>query len=125
MRPVGPALCLWEIVFAPHPHPEEDQLIDGPEMSLPQFVADYALSLRVDIDAHSTPLRLYKDRGFCLESQAHDPVSVVAIRNGEFDRDSDASGLIRPSGATSAQYRISVGYFVCRAVTHHRNLPSL
>jgi hypothetical protein len=61
-------------------------------MPLAQFVADYALSLRVDIDAHSTPLLLYKDRGFCLEPQAREPVAVVAIRNGEFDRHSDASG---------------------------------
>ena len=85
--------------------------------ALPQFVADYALSLRVDIDAHSTPLLLYKDRGFCLESQAREPVAVVAIRNGEFDRDSDASELIRPLSATSAWYHISVGYFVRRAAT--------
>jgi len=48
---------------------------------------------------------------------------VVTIRNGS------PMGLRRfgahpPLGATSARYRISAGYFACRAVTHHRNLPS-
>jgi hypothetical protein len=35
------------------------------------------------------------------------------------------SGRILPFGAPSAWYPTVVGYFVCRAATHHRSLPSL
>jgi hypothetical protein len=53
------------------------------------------------------------------------PIMARARRRVRFAWLLHGSGRILPFGATSVWYPIVVGYFVCRAATHHRSLPSL